>query len=110
MDDLIKRLLDSKQIIDRFNPKSGRHDVTGSFMSPTAALNLSIVKVQIPLETNEEEPRMLVYNSDRSVHKLMPVQERFAKELAGTFKGYYELLDVTPGAFKFGKRVDAQPW
>lgn len=69
-----------------------------------------IVKVQIPLETTEDVPHMLVYSEDReTVHVFTPVQERFAKELRRTYKGYY-MARINGDAVDIGERVADQEW
>lgn len=69
-----------------------------------------IVKVQLPLSTNEDVPHMLVYNEDKSIYILTPVQERFAKELKKfPCKGYYKAV-VTGDVVDIGQRVKNQDW
>lgn len=68
-----------------------------------------VVKIQLPISTTEEIPQMLVYNEDKSIYIMTPVQERYAKELKQSYKGYYEAV-VTGDVIDIGKRVEDQPW
>lgn len=68
-----------------------------------------LVKIQLPISTNEDIPQMLIYNEDRSIYIMTPVQDRYAKELKQSLKGYYEAV-VTGDIVDIGKRVEDQPW
>jgi hypothetical protein len=70
-----------------------------------------IVKVQLPLATNEELPQMLIYTEDKkTIYLTTPVQERFAKELRKfPHKGYYRAT-LRGIAVEIGQRVKNQPW
>jgi hypothetical protein len=69
-----------------------------------------IVKVQLPLSTNEAVPQMLVYNEDRSINIQTPIQDRFYQDLKRyPHKGYYEAV-VTGDIVDIGKRAEDQPW
>lgn len=71
---------------------------------------MQIVKVQIPLSSNLDPPRILVYNQNKSIYCLMPMQQRFLDELRTDLKGYYELEGEDKATFKIGERVAAQDW
>lgn len=68
-----------------------------------------VVKIQLPISITEEIPQMLVYNEDKSIYIMTPVQDRYAKELKQSYKGYYEAV-VTGDVVDIGKRVEDQPW
>lgn len=68
-----------------------------------------IVKVQMPLDSNVADAPMLIYNKDKSVYLTVPVQKRFAKELAKYPKGYYRAR-VEGGVLDIGRRVAPQEW
>lgn len=71
-----------------------------------------IVKVQLPLATNEAVPKMLVYTENRRFEMMMPITERMQTELREyPHKGYFRLtFDMAIGDWCFGERVDAQEW
>lgn len=69
----------------------------------------TIVKVQLPLGTNEDIPHMLVYNEDRSVEVYTPVQERFAQELREAHKGFYHAT-VNDDQVNIGSPAAWQSW
>jgi hypothetical protein len=69
-----------------------------------------IVKVQLPITTNQEVPHMFIYNKDRSVELFTPVTERFANELKKfPHKGYYKAVLVKDGV-RIGDQIKAQDW
>jgi hypothetical protein len=70
-----------------------------------------IVKVQLPLESSEKDPPMLVYSEGKHpIYTMVPVQERFAKELKMfPHKGYYRAT-LVGDQVTIGPRVKNQPW
>ena len=48
-----------------------------------------IVKVQVPLSSNEEDPPALVYNKDRSVQHGVPVTWELIDALDGKPKAFF---------------------
>lgn len=72
-----------------------------------------IVKVQLPISTNEPTPQMLVYTQDRRVEVMMPVSERMASELKEfPYKGFFQAYWAkgTANELVFGKRVPDAEW
>lgn len=67
-----------------------------------------IVKVQVPLATNEKKPLALVYNEDRSIQFQMPVSAELLDKMEGRpkafFRGVYNEEEQT-----FGLHEEA-PW
>lgn len=69
-----------------------------------------IVKVQLPLVTNDPDPCALIYNASRSVEYMAPLSEPFGKDLIRIMRG-------RPKAFFHAKLVgtilhigDEAPW
>lgn len=72
-----------------------------------------IVKIQLPISTNDPEPMMLIYNKGRSFQSTTPVTDRFAKELKEfPHKGYYMAEEIrgSEPALTIGRRVAEQDW
>jgi hypothetical protein len=51
--------------------------------------HLMIVKVQIPLSSNEPEPTALVYDQSRKYEVFMPVTDELKKQMSGLPKKYF---------------------
>ena len=47
-----------------------------------------IVKVQVPMDTNME-PLALVYNKDRSLEWMLPIEDDLRKAMDGGYKQYW---------------------
>lgn len=68
-----------------------------------------VVKVQLSLESNQRNPPMLIYNQDRSIFCEFPVEDRLAKELEDTCKGFY-YAKVVNGILHIGEPAPWQDW
>jgi hypothetical protein len=70
-----------------------------------------IVKVQLPLMTDEEVPQALIYNEDRSVQFQVPVTDHILKGMDGRFKRYFEAArDEQYVNIMFHRPVEDQDW
>lgn len=69
-----------------------------------------IVKIQMPLRTDDPDPKALIYNQDRSLNMMIPVRFPGLKELMGyRFKVYFDVT-VTDTEIIFNKEVSKQDW
>lgn len=70
-----------------------------------------IVKIQIPLSYNHDEPMALIYNKSRSVETLMPIDEALMTAMDGDFKAFFEaILPEKRGHVRLLKRVKDPGW
>ena len=68
-------------------------------------------KLQVPLNTNYDEPLALVYNKDRSEEYFIPIDDDIKSFMAGSFKKY--LLGAYDGStdhFIIDREIKAQNW
>lgn len=68
-----------------------------------------IVKVQLPLYTNEPQPMVLIYNEDRSIEGMVPYDKATKKMLGRKPKQYYYAI-VTGENVGLIKRAPDQDW
>ena len=72
-----------------------------------------IIKVQIPIMTNEPEPLALAYNQDRSVFVMIPQEDLppAVLQIAGrTGKGYFHAEISDDHKLMIGKEAPWQEW
>ena len=73
----------------------------------------TILKVQVPLETDEEQPAYLVYNEDRSFHAFLAIGKNpkfdvVMKDL-GVPKAFFD-VDIVNGQVQFIDVVEDPGW
>lgn len=68
-----------------------------------------IVKVQRPLGSSEGDPPALVYDRDRTLHRLMPMSPEVETALAGANKVFCE-ASIVGGELRLGRRVADPGW
>lgn len=70
-----------------------------------------IVKVQMPLATNEEEPLALVYNKDRSYRVFMRITPELEKAMGDRAKVYFKAhYDRENHNTVLGEEMELQRW
>jgi hypothetical protein len=71
-----------------------------------------IVKVQLPIATNEEAPHMLIYTQDRRLEFMRPVTEAMATALTKfPHRGYFRMtFNSNRGDWEIRDRVEDQGW
>lgn len=68
-----------------------------------------IFKVQIPIATNEPEPKALIYNKHRTIEGMIPVTPDLVKTMNGDYKAYFT-GQFKKGTLTLGDRVEDQDW
>ena len=68
-----------------------------------------IVKIQIPLFSNKNNPPALVYNKDRSLYEYIEVTEELKKRMNGNAKAYFSVRGNGKPLEIVG-RVEDQSW
>ncbi len=48
-----------------------------------------IFKIQLPLATNDPQPKALVYNADRSIESMWPITQDLLNVMAGEVKRFF---------------------
>jgi len=71
-----------------------------------------IVKVQISLHTNEEEPQFLIYNEPRSIEVQFPESAvpHMRDALGGRTKGYFRAYLDARGKLQLVENAPDQSW
>lgn len=70
-----------------------------------------IVKVQLPLSTNEPEPLALVYNENRKYDVFMRITPDLIKVMEGRPKAFFHATyDKVANNTILGKEAPHQPW
>lgn len=70
---------------------------------------MEIVKVQLPLHSNEEKPKALVYTEGHETEFLLDVTDDLLEMMDGVAKAFFE-VDFTDGRCNILRRVEDQPW
>lgn len=75
----------------------------------------TIVKIQIPLASNEPDPPALVYNEDRSIEQTFPLNRAIVDMLTDSNgktkpKAYFEAYLDEDGRLVIGHEVGEQNW
>lgn len=74
-----------------------------------AGTRTTIVKVQLPLASNESQPQALVYDEGRSFTRTIPVTRDLRKKMAGAVKKFfYATLDGEK--IEIGAAASFQGW
>ena len=68
-----------------------------------------IVKVQLPLASNDAEPKALVYNKGRSHQFLLPITKDLKEMMGDDVKAYFD-ADYEEGKIELYKKVEPQDW
>lgn len=68
-----------------------------------------IVKIQVPLYTNDPCPQALVYNEDKSFTITIPLTRGLVKHLGGKPKGFFNIERIT-GGIRILDSVTDQGW
>src|SRR5581483_1543310 len=86
-------------------------DPKAQFSTATALASEHVVKVQLPLNRSEGQPKMLIYSEDRrTIHLYAEVTERYARELDRyPRKGYYRAT-LSAAMLEIHERVEDRPW
>lgn len=72
---------------------------------------LTVIKVQLPVTTNEKEPLMLVYNKDRSFFRQMPITSEIKEKMGCSYKKYFMArIRAKNGKMKLLKEVRPREW
>lgn len=50
-----------------------------------------IVKIQLPLATNDPDPKVLVYNEKRSFQAMLPVTDEIKRAMCGDVKAFFSI-------------------
>lgn len=70
----------------------------------------TIVKVQVPLATNDSDPKALIYNKNRSFETFVPVAE-VKKKMSGEFKKFFYCdIDIVTKKVKLDAPAPLQDW
>lgn len=70
-----------------------------------------VLKIQVPLASNQENPPCLVYDQTRKFRTFVPLTSEIKRLLKGDPKGYFEAkIQPGTGEFEIIKRVSPQQW
>lgn len=72
-------------------------------------MNSMIVKIQKPLESNEKNPPVLVYNQDRSYEEFLEFTDGLRQAIGDRAKIYVEAR-VENGVLHLVREILPQPW
>lgn len=68
-----------------------------------------IVKIQVPLETNDPDPKALVYNEARSVDFAMPINKQLLGKMSGAKKQFF-YANLEKGILDIDRKAPWQDW
>lgn len=68
-----------------------------------------VIKVQMPIFHMEEEPEVLLYNEDRSIFYLTPVDDYFRGIMEKELKKFF-YFKMENGYIVLGEEAAWQPW
>lgn len=68
-----------------------------------------IVKVQLPLATNEATPKALIYNQSRNFEIFHGITPHIREKMAGRPKAFFE-MDITQDEPIFVRELPDQGW
>lgn len=68
-----------------------------------------VVKIQVPLDTNEEVPMALIYNRDRSLNFQHPASDFGDLFINGKVKGYFKASFIR-GQLSIHEEIATQEW
>lgn len=73
-------------------------------------MSIQIVKVQVPISTNEEVPQALIYNRDRSIQVMIPVTPELVEKMGASRLKTYHRSEFIDGHLIIHERVADQNW
>ena len=68
-----------------------------------------IVKVQLPLVSNEAEPKALIYNADRSIEYMPSVDDELRSLMGDRDKAFFH-AELVGSILQIGNEADDQTW
>jgi hypothetical protein len=69
-----------------------------------------IIKVQLPLYSNEKNPEAFIYNEDRSVTVMLPVSQDIIDAMDGEPKKYFHATVSKKGILNIKAEAPWQDW
>jgi hypothetical protein len=69
-----------------------------------------IVKVQMPIASNHDEPEVMVYNEDRSVMQQFPLSDDLREIMGEELKKYFYAHTGMDGFLHLDGEAPAQEW
>ena len=72
-----------------------------------------IVKLQVPIVTNSENPMCLVYSRDRKINGMVPLTKEILDKMDGSLKKFFKVKSIEYGkndVLKIAEEVEDQGW